>query len=613
MAKILSLNGVDKVGKSTQARWLSLDSGSVAIEVAAPLSQFHPAWREIADMTAWWFSPDNTDDFIDVILDSVRFRRESAESSRAQLVVFDRGLDMYFAVLVASIQVKLGATYEEAHALVADRLHRKGGAGLGEDTALLLTHGDATAGQKMTFQRGDPSEHSEADRLRYAHYQTLLHQALRERGQDAEFVPIDARGPILAVQNQIRGVIRDRLGLTLPDLGRNIRRLIGLGGLSESGKSSVGDRLSREHGFGRLKIRYFAELMARRVGDVHALSVEEFVRLFVQELNGYANAHPFVENFSIESLHDPDLPAQLIKVFGDRFRVIYCECDRDLAARRIARDQELPLERAVAIVAAKDKTKLGRGADRVKELAHHPIDNNGTREALLAAVDGIARGDRLKHPPFRPRVASVFELNMPESYAGVVAGVASAASRDFAGQLVLFCAAGSAGRGRAQEGWSDLDLVLVCDAPYRDMIPWVVRQQQDKPIKPGLLLLHLQDLQARRVIPGKWVFVADQLNRGVIPALECRRAIPSPEGLTAESVIAGRLFKSIAHAVQAILAVSGVRIAGFEELPTAGAYPWKSSFPRLADADEVRAGRVTLRELCEQGITLLDWWVQEQL
>jgi len=162
---------------------------------------------------------------------------------------------------------------------------------------------------------------------------------------------------------------------------------VGLGGLSESGKGSVANELTDRYGFSRLKIGYFNEIVregtGEQYGDPHEIAMN-IVRFIAN------NRH--LRRITLESFHSPNLAAELKLLLGERWQSIMLEVDKETRQRRTieeSRGEGIEADKAIATQAAKDTTKIERGALEYGHLADLRIDNSGPIEQT---VSNIAKG-----------------------------------------------------------------------------------------------------------------------------------------------------------------------------------------------------------------------------
>lgn len=176
-----------------------------------------------------------------------------------------------------------------------------------------------------------------------------------------------------------------------------------LSGLSESGKSHVGEYLgskgrARRIKFVRVVLHY--ELLERpdmnpyeRILD---LSQEQISCLFCENFQFIFYKPQEVSVYVIESVMSPIATTYIKKQLGDKFNVCSLYLDASLSKRierQIAKfNQEglkLDEESARNLVVSRDKKKITLGADKIKEIADIVLNNEGDLEDLHATLDSI--------------------------------------------------------------------------------------------------------------------------------------------------------------------------------------------------------------------------------
>jgi len=185
--------------------------------------------------------------------------------------------------------------------------------------------------------------------------------------------------------------------------------LIALGGLSESGKSSVGMYLQR-YGFQRIKIISIErEMMMDRgiISEGETLKEEHFDRLY---MNVEETCREFlvrlsnrIENrelscVSIESIYRPELSLYLKKELGNEYQCLFFEApmskrvERELIRlRNEEKRSDINYSTVMLQVKQKDAFKTKHRADRIREIADYVVDNSGTESTLYEKVDSILR------------------------------------------------------------------------------------------------------------------------------------------------------------------------------------------------------------------------------
>ena len=191
-----------------------------------------------------------------------------------------------------------------------------------------------------------------------------------------------------------------------------VRGMFSLGGLSECGKTSAGNKL-QEMGARKSKIIHIErEMMEERGYDLsEGMKDEHFVNLYAdnQEKAFKEFLYRLIKHMqeegkpfaSIESLYRAELGAFLKKELKNRMAYIFIDAPAETRARRelekvnrkALADGKTPItfDEMLKKVHQKDEFKIKHNADKVKDIADYVVDNseNVTREQFLGQIERI--------------------------------------------------------------------------------------------------------------------------------------------------------------------------------------------------------------------------------
>ncbi|QSB03962.1 hypothetical protein [Natronoglycomyces albus] len=453
MSRFVALNGVDGVGKTTQARLMLRRAGPVLAD-AGRLDEYDARWGKLApDLSRWWFETSSLGELAGLLADSYIARHDASVRSPVPVVV-DRGVPMLEASLAATIAVRTKSESDVAldHARELlnpwrDRLQQ-----LWErEHSVLLTHSDEPK-DCVAVAIG----RQESTTVTYERYLAHLCQIMCRQQEENMFTQvINTEGKsVVQVQGELREGLRAQgIHVENPWYERPLH-IVALGGLSESGKSTAGAQLAHRHGFVRFKMGYLMDVAATRHGiarpyDEPAPTQAELV---TDEVDRWLSAHHYQHAISIESLHSYDLALQLQKYWGPKLSTVYVDATEELRRHRSLSTDPHDVE-------VRDQVKKSRGADRIRHIADLRIGNNASQAHLGYHVARLANSTREK---VRPRLTTVEALGLPATETQAVSEWIGSLTAGNDRQLVdLIAVTGSAGRTNFRTWWSDIDLLLI--------------------------------------------------------------------------------------------------------------------------------------------------------
>lgn len=446
---MFALGGGDNVGKTTHARWLAASYSHLT--VLGGVHHFHPAWSQLPQpVSDWWFRGATTEEHVELMSASAINRAREAEN-RDGVVLLDRGWHTMTAACAATACVKEGLTPTD---------------GLARVRALLPS---PPREQEILLRVGDsPSEAADVALTRegnaspvYRAYQRALAEILSilARSNVFAFVIDCGISPILAVQNTVREAL-NQLSDTSAQFrptGASLQRLWVIGGLSESGKSTLGEHLRRWQHACRLKMAYLMALGAALEGipDPYDLDGPRQAELLTRQLLRFADAHTDQTVIAIESAHRPEVVSGLRAIFGERCCCVYLDAPPELRRRR-SRVPELEFEH-------NERTKIRRRADAVRSVADLVVDNSGSALSLRATVDANRLTTAATIQPIK-----VERLGLPANLVDFLSRLTDAVAASE--RVSVIALTGSAAASAWVPNWSDVDLLVIAEQDGMDVV-----------------------------------------------------------------------------------------------------------------------------------------------
>ncbi|WP_328954658.1 nucleotidyltransferase domain-containing protein [Kitasatospora purpeofusca] len=548
----IAFSGPDNVGKTKQIGILARRLGPAG-HATGPLDDYDPRWDGIRamGMGAWWFERGPVEEVADVLARS--YLERSRRPATAPVRLMDRGIPMLEASLAATVAVRErlspGEAADRARKLLDPYAADVQAAEATEYGIVLLHDEDPVIGTSRSLSHERHVTPAYADYQRHLHLQ--MHRLVAE-DRWAETVVIGERR-VVAVQDEIRRRLHPIAPLVPPRALPGLR-VVALGGMSESGKSTAGEYLRVRHGYARLKIGYLIEDAAQRADIADPYEIPAVVRaeLLVDGLDRFCAAHHFLDHVTIESLHDQDATAELRRMLGEQLTVVYVDATPEVRTERGTAGPEDVVER--------DAVKARRGAAGIASLAQEVIDNNHSRLHLERRLDGITLAHRW--PLRRPATTPVNTLGLPVQLESYLSELLDRTTVQLPPVIDLLAVTGSGARGKYQHGWSDLDIFVVAEQASLPRLREALAELEAElgGVKLGLTVL-TQDECRTGAVTSRLLHVLMLIGSGSLVPLWCRPglALPAPDA-------AGDVAAGVEAGVQAAIEIRRQLLKGVPDL-----------------------------------------------
>lgn len=227
--------------------------------------------------------------------------------------------------------------------------------------------------------------------LKYKKYQEIQNEVLNYQFEKGYYSVINASQKIDEVYNDIKKEIFKKDTTILPNIDQS-RKIIGIGGLSESGKSSTGKILLTKCNIPNFKFKYLSRNIKEKYNiienDLFDNSKEFIALLMSEEVNKLLQDMYYWDCISFESLHDNELTSYM-KMALPNYLTIFLEANYNNRISRNAEELKISYDDSKNKVDKKDATKISEGAEKIKNDADYVICNEGTIETLEQSVYNI--------------------------------------------------------------------------------------------------------------------------------------------------------------------------------------------------------------------------------
>ena len=418
MKIVISLNGIDGSGKTTQAELLYQQNPTL-IEYIGGLENFPPYMHGISKDFDWWFFNSTPAEFCDIMYESIYYRNLAIANSSKPIVIIDKGIRNFDARILATLFIK-GLDEKESKLLISQSKAKFNIIDFDNVSFFLSPTKEPSERVKISLTRA--FEGLPQDKLNtYKRYQHYQNEIINSQLSLNDYVIIDADCSIEDVNFNLKKAIYIYLK---EKLYKPQAIIIGLGGLSECGKSSVGKYLSQNYDCWNLKLKYLVQIICQKynISDEKEYFKNDILftsLLEAEEICFFLQSHYYKQFISVESLHSKDLSLCLKDIFGSNFQVWYIETSKENRILRNAKELDISVDDSAFSVQKKDSIKYSRGAHKVKTVADVVINNNNNICFLFSHID-YAMG-KYNICNYNSTVENSFAINnIPKEYSDAI-------------------------------------------------------------------------------------------------------------------------------------------------------------------------------------------------
>jgi len=466
---VVSINGLNNVGKTTHIRLLQKILND---QCFAPngIYSYDDGWNELPpqNRAKLWCRDCPTEKFTKLVFRSYFNQMQAVGCCKKHVVLIDQGIQMLEAVCIATAMLKDSIDYEVAKQKVEEISQKVAclSETVQESIKVLLVHSNEfQKSVNMAIER----EKVFTDE-NFKQYQFLLLTALSEQKKKRPYdAIICCEGKsIVEIQNELRKLLNTQ-EIKIPFYCKQIKKVYAFCGLSESGKTISGEYLRIKYNVTRLKISYFLDTALRNnhTPKMYSESDETLAELLVNELDRFSRFQDYLEEISIESLHNrPEVTSFLKQLLGDKLVIIY-------------------LDSAVEIVQEKDGLETSRCAEQVRCLSDFVIGGDFDLFNLHTQLDTVYLKTSLRE--FTPNLLPIEKLNIPIQFKEVLNVALETFLEQFRDRAKLFAVVGSAGYQGVRNNWSDIDIFIIIEPESLMLVRnWFRVLQERASIKIGI-------------------------------------------------------------------------------------------------------------------------------
>lgn len=464
--------GVDGSGKTTLIKKIHEENQAITY-IAPPLDEFMPTFLSPKDYSDWWFYNSDINEFITTILTAYLYREKEILSVSKSIVLVDKGLFTIHKRLIATLIFR---GFEKAYAeeLVA-----------GIEYSMNIQN---EKGLHIFLSRTKPVQYEST----YEKYQSIYRSLVPE--PPSSFVHIDCDQTINQSIFSFYSALLSNMDQFIGEVVKN-RVIVGIGGYSESGKSTLGKMLNNGFGTFNLKIIYFVEQVCQQnktnKADFFLCSDIICNILICKELNNFMKAHYYQNIFSVESMHSSLLSKMLSLLFHEQYIPIGIE---SILVNRINR-QILANGESFEIIEKNIKLKdCEKNAHGQKNFMDTPytfiVHNDHTKTSFQAHATSIVRGKMKydRHYSF----LNIDQLNIPDQYKSVILSFSNSMSTSVSPLALVLT--GSCYYGNVIPGKSDIDFLIIVDVVTKELLSRINIIAKRHEIKIGFTVISKSEL-----------------------------------------------------------------------------------------------------------------------
>ena len=396
MKLIVSLNGMDGAGKTTQANKLfSLNPDFIAY--VKGLEDYEP-FSKIKDNN-WWFSSSTPEEFCDIIYASLQARNKDISTIKKPIIIVDKGVCNFDARVIATL-ISRNVDKETVYSLVKKYKEKYDVYSMEDVNLFLKLDGGFEEQLEVMNRRGKNDGFSVEAQNIYRNYQKIQNIILTQQLDKNLYTVINASRKIDEVYEDIIETLSKELNNRVGCISKQ-RQVVGIGGLSESGKSTAGRLLLENFNIPNFKFKYIARLITDKYGvqpenNIFSNHKKILAPLMCDEIANLLNNMYYWNIVSFESLHDFELTDAMKKVLPLNYNIVFLNTDKQIRVDRNAKSLNVSYDDSIKLVNQKDEGKVLEGALKILTITDYIINNDGSIDGLSEQLGNVVTDVRRK-------------------------------------------------------------------------------------------------------------------------------------------------------------------------------------------------------------------------
>lgn len=387
MKTIISFNDIDGSSKIKYINYLKKLNPDL-VEVIKSVYEYYPY--------VFQKNEQDIDKICNMIYESVNERNKDIQKSNKPIVIVEDGIDC-IDLNVINMLISNGLTYEQA----TEKINK-----------IKCNYGVKDyVDNDVLFSPINKNNLNIFNEKAINKQQLSFLKKFKNDKYKSKFIIIDAKSTDDEIVKKLNLLIQSNLKNQISSINGN-RFILGIGGLSESGKSSTGRILMNKFNIPNFKYNYINDVVKKTYGldkkdNLFNNSVDIIGILVIDEIINLLNRMYYWSMVSFESLHDYGLTKKMKELLPNNFMILFLKTDKKIRIVRNAIDFSNNLLLSETEIDKKDFIKKNRGAEEIEKLSDYVINNNSNVEELEKKLYNILNKIERRNRKMRNRAGGI--------------------------------------------------------------------------------------------------------------------------------------------------------------------------------------------------------------